>query len=57
MHETTKSYNPQLLVLAGRPGIRPALLDMGQLITKLGSFMIVADVNEVIGYCYNVLIK
>ncbi|XP_026493445.2 bumetanide-sensitive sodium-(potassium)-chloride cotransporter-like [Vanessa tameamea] len=46
MHENIKSYNPQLLVLAGRPNNRPALLDMGHLITKLGSFMMVADVNE-----------
>ncbi|CAH2087505.1 unnamed protein product [Euphydryas editha] len=46
MHENIKMYNPQVLVLAGRPGIRPALLDMGHLITKLGSFMIVADINE-----------
>ncbi|XP_050350416.1 bumetanide-sensitive sodium-(potassium)-chloride cotransporter-like [Nymphalis io] len=46
MHENIKSYNPQVLVLAGRPNNRPALLDIGHLITKLGSFMVVADVNE-----------
>ncbi|XP_045501321.1 bumetanide-sensitive sodium-(potassium)-chloride cotransporter-like isoform X2 [Colias croceus] len=46
MKENVNSYNPQLLVLAGRPYIRPALLDVGHLITKAGSFMIVADINE-----------
>ena len=48
IHENTKTYNPQLLVLGGIPKYRPALLDMGHLITKYGSFMIVADINEVV---------
>ncbi|XP_026741147.1 bumetanide-sensitive sodium-(potassium)-chloride cotransporter-like isoform X2 [Trichoplusia ni] len=39
-----KSFNPQLLVLAGKPGSRPWLLDMGGLLTKVGSFMLVADI-------------
>lgn len=45
--EHIKSYNPQLLVMAGKPYSRPALLDVGHLITKMGSFMIVANIEEV----------
>ncbi|CAK1542154.1 unnamed protein product [Leptosia nina] len=44
--ENVKSYNPQLLVMAGSPFVRPALLDLGHLITKTGSFMIIAHINE-----------
>ncbi|XP_063830053.1 bumetanide-sensitive sodium-(potassium)-chloride cotransporter-like isoform X2 [Ostrinia nubilalis] len=40
-----KSYNPQLLVLTGKPMARVALLDVAHLITKVGSFMIVADIT------------
>ncbi|CAH0588113.1 unnamed protein product [Chrysodeixis includens] len=40
-----KSFYPQLLVLAGKPGLRPWLLDMAGFITKVGSFMIVADIE------------
>lgn len=45
--EHVKNYWPQLLVLAGRPQARPALVDLGHLITKAGSLMIVADVSQV----------
>ncbi|XP_049885496.1 bumetanide-sensitive sodium-(potassium)-chloride cotransporter-like [Pectinophora gossypiella] len=44
--EAIKSYNPQLLVLAGPPFLRPGLVDIGHLITKPGSFMIVADIEK-----------
>ncbi|XP_037292332.1 LOW QUALITY PROTEIN: bumetanide-sensitive sodium-(potassium)-chloride cotransporter-like [Manduca sexta] len=42
----SKTYNPQLLVLAGKPFLRPALLDIANLITKIGSFMVVADIDQ-----------
>ncbi|KAJ0175066.1 hypothetical protein K1T71_009207 [Dendrolimus kikuchii] len=44
--EHVKSYNPQVLVMAGKPYDRPILLDIGHLITKIGSFMIVADIER-----------
>lgn len=44
--EHVKNYWPQLLVLAGKPQARPALLDLGNLITKSGSLMIVGDISE-----------
>ncbi|XP_045514149.1 bumetanide-sensitive sodium-(potassium)-chloride cotransporter-like isoform X1 [Pieris brassicae] len=44
--ENVRTYNPQLLVLAGGPYLRPALLDLGQFITNTGSFMIVANIDE-----------
>ncbi|KAG7300179.1 hypothetical protein JYU34_015728, partial [Plutella xylostella] len=44
--EHVKNYWPQLLVLAGRPQARPALVDLGHLITKAGSLMIVGDISE-----------
>ncbi|XP_063539884.1 bumetanide-sensitive sodium-(potassium)-chloride cotransporter [Cydia strobilella] len=44
--EHVKNYWPQLLVLAGRPQARPALIDLGHLITKAGSLMIVGDVTQ-----------
>ncbi|XP_047506433.1 bumetanide-sensitive sodium-(potassium)-chloride cotransporter-like [Pieris napi] len=46
MTENVRSYNPQLLVLAGGPYLRPALLDLGQFITNTGSFMVVANIHE-----------
>lgn len=45
--EHVKNYWPQLLVLAGRPQARPALVDLGNLITKSGSLMIVGDIHPV----------
>ncbi|KAL0821134.1 hypothetical protein ABMA28_005755 [Loxostege sticticalis] len=44
--EHVKNYWPQLLVLAGVPQTRPALVDLGNLITKAGSLMIVGDISE-----------
>lgn len=40
-----KNYWPQLLILAGKPQDRPALVDLGNLITKSGSLMIVGDIS------------
>lgn len=45
--EHVKNYWPQLLVLAGRPQTRPALVDLGNLITKAGSLMIIGDISQV----------
>lgn len=44
--EHVKNYWPQLLVLTGRPQARPALVDLGNLITKAGSLMVVGDVSQ-----------
>ncbi|XP_059061595.1 bumetanide-sensitive sodium-(potassium)-chloride cotransporter [Achroia grisella] len=44
--EHVKNYWPQLLVLAGTPQTRPALVDLGYLITKAGSLMIVGNISE-----------
>ncbi|CAH0588109.1 unnamed protein product [Chrysodeixis includens] len=44
--EHVKNYWPQMLVLAGRPQTRPALVDLGNLITKAGSLMIVGDISQ-----------
>ncbi|XP_013170026.1 PREDICTED: bumetanide-sensitive sodium-(potassium)-chloride cotransporter [Papilio xuthus] len=43
--EHVKNYWPQLLVLAGRPQHRPALVDLAHLLTKAGSLMIVGDIS------------
>ncbi|KAJ8714638.1 hypothetical protein PYW07_002863 [Mythimna separata] len=42
----TKSFNPELLVLAGKPDERPWLTDLGVIITKVGSFMILGDIES-----------
>lgn len=39
-----KNYHPQVLVLAGSPSSRPPLIDLGNLITKNHSLLIVGDV-------------
>lgn len=44
--EHVKNYWPQMLVLAGRPQSRPALVDLGSLITKSGALMIVGDILQ-----------
>ncbi|CAH2267293.1 jg14760 [Pararge aegeria aegeria] len=44
--EHVKNYWPQLLVLAGKPQDRPALVDLGNLITKSGSLMVVGDISQ-----------
>lgn len=42
-----KNYRPQVLVLAGTLQSRPPLVDLGNLITKHNSLMIVGDVIPV----------
>lgn len=44
--EHVKNYWPQMLVLAGRPQTRPALVDLGSLITKSGALMIIGDILQ-----------
>jgi solute carrier family 12 (sodium/potassium/chloride transporter), member 2 len=41
-----KNYHPQVLVLAGTPAARPPLIDLGNLITKHHSLLIVGDIVE-----------
>ncbi|XP_013140300.1 PREDICTED: bumetanide-sensitive sodium-(potassium)-chloride cotransporter-like [Papilio polytes] len=43
---SARSYRPQLLLLAGRPPARAQLLHLAHLITKVGSFVVVADITE-----------
>ncbi|XP_047029435.1 bumetanide-sensitive sodium-(potassium)-chloride cotransporter-like [Helicoverpa zea] len=40
-----KAFNPQLLILSGKLEARPWLVDLGTLITKTGSFMILAEIE------------
>lgn len=47
-----KNYWPQVLVLAGKPQTRPALVDLAHLITKSGSLMVIGDISEVSTYLY-----
>lgn len=42
--EHIKNYHPQILVLAGNPITRPALIDLGNLLTKSSSLLMVGDV-------------
>lgn len=42
-----KNYRPQILVLAGQPGSRPALIDFANLISKNNSLLICGDVIRV----------
>ncbi|CAB3244621.1 unnamed protein product [Arctia plantaginis] len=42
----TKSFNPQLLILTGPPHEREWLLDMGKIITAVGSFCIMAEIQQ-----------
>lgn len=44
--EHIKNYHPQILVLAGNPVTRPALIDLGSLLTKNTSLLMVGDVFE-----------
>ncbi|XP_050563105.1 bumetanide-sensitive sodium-(potassium)-chloride cotransporter isoform X2 [Spodoptera frugiperda] len=43
--EYVNTFNPQLLVMSGKFHVRPWLLDLGGLITKIGSFMIMAEIE------------
>lgn len=40
-----KNFHPQILVLAGKPLIRPALIDLAHLITRNSSLLMVGDVK------------
>ena len=44
--EHVKNYHPQILVLSGNPITRPALIDLGSVITKNTSLLMVGDVFE-----------
>lgn len=44
--EHIKNYHPQILVLAGNPIVRPSLIDLGSLLTKNTSLLMVGDVYE-----------
>lgn len=44
--EHIKNYHPQILVLAGNPITRPALIDLGHLLTKNSSLLMVGDVID-----------
>jgi solute carrier family 12 (sodium/potassium/chloride transporter), member 2 len=44
--EHIKNYHPQILVLAGNPITRPSLIDLGSLLTKNNSLLMVGDVYE-----------
>jgi solute carrier family 12 (sodium/potassium/chloride transporter), member 2 len=44
--EHIKNYHPQILVLAGNPLSRPALIDLGHVLTKNSSLLMVGDVFE-----------
>ncbi|KAG8226578.1 hypothetical protein J437_LFUL007270 [Ladona fulva] len=45
VREHVKNYRPQLLVLCGRPSVRPPLLDLGYLLTKNVSLLLAGDVE------------
>ncbi|KAF5270453.1 hypothetical protein FQR65_LT17843 [Abscondita terminalis] len=44
--EHVKNYQPQVLLLCGKPQSRPPLLDFANLITKNNSLLIVAEIEE-----------
>ncbi len=44
VQEHVKNFRPQMLVLAGNPICRPALVDLGSLVTHGHSLMICANV-------------
>lgn len=44
--EHIKNYHPQILVLAGNPITRPTLIDLGSVLTKNNSLLMVGDVFE-----------
>lgn len=44
--EHIKNFHPQILILSGNPITRPALIDLGGLITKNSSLLMVGDVLE-----------
>lgn len=46
VHEHVKNYQPQILVLSGKPQDRPPLVDLAQLITKNSALMVCGHVSE-----------
>jgi solute carrier family 12 (sodium/potassium/chloride transporter), member 2 len=44
VNDHIKNYHPQVLVLSGNPATRPPLIDLGNLITKNHSLLVVGDV-------------
>nr|CAD7256779.1 unnamed protein product [Timema shepardi] len=46
INEHVKNYRPQILVLSGRPYLRPALVDLANLITKSQALMVCGDISE-----------
>ncbi|KAK5649405.1 hypothetical protein RI129_000434 [Pyrocoelia pectoralis] len=44
--EHVKNYQPQILLLCGKPQARPPLLDFANLITKNNSLLIIAEIAE-----------
>jgi solute carrier family 12 sodium/potassium/chloride transporter 2 len=47
VHEHVKNYEPQILVLSGKPQDRPPLVDLSHLITKNSALMVCGHVSEV----------
>jgi hypothetical protein len=47
VHDHVKNYQPQILVLSGKPQDRPPLVDLAHLITKNGALMVCGHVLEV----------
>jgi solute carrier family 12 sodium/potassium/chloride transporter 2 len=47
VHEHVKNYEPQILVLSGKPQDRPPLVDLAYLITKNSALMVCGHVSEV----------
>lgn len=45
--EHVKNYQPQILLLCGKPQARPALLEFANLITKNNSLLVIGDIYEV----------
>lgn len=46
VNDHIKNYHPQVLVLSGSPHTRPPLVDLGNLITKHHSLLIVGDIVQ-----------
>ncbi|PNF24775.1 Bumetanide-sensitive sodium-(potassium)-chloride cotransporter [Cryptotermes secundus] len=46
VHDHVKNYEPQILVLSGKPQDRPPLVDLAHLITKNSALMVCGQVSE-----------
>jgi solute carrier family 12 sodium/potassium/chloride transporter 2 len=51
--EHVKNYRPQILILSGMPGYRPALIDFANLITKGKSLLICGQIIKVVKICWS----